>query len=1026
MARDGRLSKAAQGLLDYAGSLARARGDGLVDTDHFLLALFRKKEENPFLRFLEKKGLNPDAARTEIEKALENLYVQLGKVVDSYRTTLDRFQRDLKRRYSPEFVDDLIRGVLLQLEESIQKGLRGEGEKDKIPVKVRRWAPVAQRRGGLLEEFLGGEFQDIFERFFSDFERPSARWVLREEVINAPRSFVEYLRELGARYGLKEEEVNELLPQLVDLGEKFTDSLLQLTAQGIDPRRIVVALREGLTGERVEKPGLSHYMEVIISKAGDRAKGQEIGVNHLVDAMLSMPRTVGGNILSQVLKAVEKEGGGAMPLREELAEEERPALEKYTVDLTEMAREGKLDPVIGRDKEIMQVMEILSRRQKNNPVLVGDAGVGKTAIVEGLAQEIVKGNVPENLKDKRILSLDMGALVAGTKYRGEFEERIKGIIDEVKGRDDVILFIDEIHNLVGAGRAEGSMDAANILKPALARGEFQVIGATTVDEYRKYIEKDPALERRFHPVWVMEPTPEVTLEILKGLRPRYEEHHGVKITDEALEAAVKLTHRYVQDRKLPDKAIDAIDQAAAKKRLQVLTAQASAEAIRAEMEETRKALEEAKKAGDEARVKELEERLKDLEGRLAQAQKGKDKAARLDELKERLQAIDKEIEEAQKAEDIDRETDLKIEKVKVEKEIKLLEKEKGEKEEPEVVVTAEDVASVISEWTGIPMNKMLEEERERLLTMEEYLHRRVVGQDEAIKAVCEAIRRARAGVSDPRRPLGSFLFLGPTGVGKTELAKALAEFLFGDEDALIRLDMSEFKEEHSVAKLIGAPPGYVGYEEGGKLTEAVRRKPYSVILLDEIEKAHPRVFDLFLQVLDDGRLTDSHGRTVSFRNCVIIMTSNLGSQYLRDLMSDKALIRDPQRFQEAFEAAKRRVLDEVKAYFRPEFLNRIDEVVVFRPLTREELVQIVDLQIEQLRRRLREQGVDLVLTQKAKEALAEEGFDPVMGARPLKRAIQREIENKVSELILKGEAKEGCVIEVDHSEDGFRFSVKSA
>ncbi len=1013
-----KFNKKLEAIFKLAEERVKKRKESLIDTDHLIWALFAKTEDNPFYKWLEKKGIDPKSARSEVEKVLDNLYSQLASVEESYRSAVMKARDELRSKYSIDFADDVMKALLLQVDESLYRALKGEGEREKVAVRVKRWTPVRERRRSLIEEFFGEDlFSDFFERFFSDFERPSVKWTLREEVIEAPKAFVDYVRESAARHKIPTEEAEEIIAYLTDMGEKISNSLLQLAASGVDPRRIVREILRLLFNEKFEKVGYSYFVEEIISKASEGK--EEIGVADVVDAMASYPKTVGGSILNQITKAVKKEGE-KMGIREEMAEEEKGALERFAVDLTKLAEEGKLDPVIGREKEIRQVIEILSRRQKNNPVLIGEAGVGKTAVVEGLAQEIVKGNVPDTLKNKRILALDMGALLAGTKYRGEFEERLKSIIEEVKSRDDVILFIDEIHNVVGAGAAEGAMDAANILKPALARGEFQVIGATTLDEYRKYIEKDPALERRFQPVFISEPSAETAVEILKGLRPRYEKHHGVKISDEAIEAAVKLTGRYIQDRRLPDKAIDVVDQAAAKKKIEAVYQKASVDELKKRLEEIEKKLKEAKdeeKAKLEAEKAEIEKKLKELEEK-------QDLDGKIKELEEKIKKLDEQIKEAEEKEDIDKETELKIEKAKLEKELKLLKKRKEEGVSFDVVVTEEDVAKVVSDWSGVPVSKMLEEEREKLLNMEDYLHKRIVNQEEAIRAVCEAIRRARAGVSDPRRPLGSFLFLGPTGVGKTELAKALAEFLFGDEDALIRLDMSEFKEEHSVAKLIGAPPGYVGYEEGGKLTEAVRRRPYSVILLDEIEKAHPRVFDLFLQVLDDGRLTDSHGRTVSFRNTVIIMTSNLGSEFLRDMMNNKEIMRDPDKFKEAFEVAKKRILDLVKSYFRPEFLNRIDEIVVFSPLTKDHILQIVDLQIEQLRKRLKEQKMDIELTQSAKELLAEEGFDPLMGARPLRRAIQRYIENRVSELILQGELKEGYKVVVDAKDGDFEFKVE--
>lgn len=642
-------------------------------------------------------------------------------------------------------------------------------------------------------------------------------------------------------------------------------------------------------------------------------------------------------------------------------------LADFGTDLNESAKQGKIDPVIGRDKEISRVIQILSRRTKNNPVLIGEPGVGKTAIAEGLAQRIVTGNVPEILRNKRIISLSISSMLAGAKYRGEFEERLKKAIDEVQKHDDMIIFIDEIHTLVGAGATEGAMDAANILKPALARGEFQVVGATTLDEYKKHIEKDAALERRFQPVLVGEPSEEAALEILKGLRDRYEAFHKAKITDEALEAAVSLSSRYITDRFLPDKAIDVVDEAASKVRMKVFSA-----------------------APD---VKALETQLADVK---------------------------KEKEAAVTAQEFEKAAEMRDEEKRIEKEINDKKKAAKENSDAKLVVTDEDIASVVAQWTGIPVSKIAQEESESLLHLEEELHKRVIGQDEAVVAVSKAVRRARAGLKDPKRPIGSFLFLGPTGVGKTELARALAVALFGDETAMIRLDMSEYMEKHTVSRLVGAPPGYVGYEEGGQLTDAVRRKPYSVILLDEVEKAHADFFNILLQVLDDGRLTDSQGRTVDFRNTVIIMTSNLGAKALRKdspelgfLAAKKADSNTEDVSVVNFKEAKKSVMDSVKRHFRPEFLNRIDEMIVFHALTSNDLKQIVTVLMDTVVKRLGDMGLSLEISSAAMDLLVKEGSDFSMGARPLKRAIQRLIEDPISDLILQGNAPEGAIIQAD-------------
>ena len=702
--------------------------------------------------------------------------------------------------------------------------------------------------------------------------------------------------------------------------------------------------------------GTEHILLGLLSDGGGVAVGilrnHNIRANDIVDTI----RTILGSSDSVSHSAEDRKDNSSLG---ELAD--------FGTDLNESAKQGKIDPVIGRDKEIARVIQILSRRTKNNPVLIGEPGVGKTAIAEGLAQRIVNGNVPEILRNKRIISLSISSMLAGAKYRGEFEERLKKAIDEVQKHDDMIIFIDEIHTLVGAGATEGAMDAANILKPALARGEFQVVGATTLDEYKKHIEKDAALERRFQPVLVGEPSEEDALEILKGLRDRYEAFHKAKITDEALEAAVSLSSRYITDRFLPDKAIDVVDEAASKVRMKVFSA-----------------------APD---VKALETQLADVK---------------------------KEKEAAVTAQEFEKAAEMRDEEKRIEKEINDKKKAAKENSDAKLVVTDEDIASVVAQWTGIPVSKIAQEESESLLHLEEELHKRVIGQDEAVVAVSKAVRRARAGLKDPKRPIGSFLFLGPTGVGKTELARALAVALFGDETAMIRLDMSEYMEKHTVSRLVGAPPGYVGYEEGGQLTDAVRRKPYSVILLDEVEKAHADFFNILLQVLDDGRLTDSQGRTVDFRNTVIIMTSNLGAKALRKdspelgfLAAKKADSNTEDVSVVNFKEAKKSVMDSVKRHFRPEFLNRIDEMIVFHALTSNDLKQIVTILMDTVVKRLGDMGLSLEISPAAMDLLVKEGSDFSMGARPLKRAIQRLIEDPISDLILQGNAPEGAIIKAD-------------
>ncbi len=735
-------------------------------------------------------------------------------------------------------------------------------------------------------------------------------------------------------------------------------------------------------------PRVKHVLELAIQVA-NQMNHNYVGTEHILLGLLSDGSGVAVAILramnirsNDVVEAIRSilgsnkgsNNGGQEGIN---SNNDLGELSDFATDLNESAKQGKIDPVIGRDTEIQRVIQILSRRTKNNPVLIGEPGVGKTAIAEGLAQRIVTGNVPEILRNKRIISLSIGSMLAGAKYRGEFEERLKKAIDEVQQHDDMIIFIDEIHTLVGAGATEGAMDAANILKPALARGEFQVIGATTLDEYKKHIEKDAALERRFQPVQVGEPNEEDALEILKGLRDRYEAFHKAKITDEALTAAVSLSSRYITDRFLPDKAIDVVDEAASKVRMKVFSASPDVKA-----------------------------------------------------LEDRLNTVKKEKEAAVTSQDFEKAAELRDEEQSLLKEIGDKKSIAKEKSDQKLIVTEEDIAAVVAQWTGIPVAKIAEEESATLLHLEEELHKRVVGQDEAVTAVAKAVRRARAGLKDPKRPIGSFLFLGPTGVGKTELARALASSLFGDESAMIRLDMSEYMEKHTVSRLVGAPPGYVGYEEGGQLTDAVRRKPYSVILLDEVEKAHADFFNILLQVLDDGRLTDSQGRTVDFRNTVIIMTSNLGAKALHKNLPELGFLAAKKSDSNVdenkgtdFKAAKKSVMDAVKRHFRPEFLNRIDEMIVFHPLTEEDLKEIVTILMSDVTKRLEERDLQLEISPEAMQLLVKEGSDFTMGARPLKRAIQRLIEDPVSDLILKGDAKEGKIIKADAKDNNLVVSI---
>ena len=798
-----------------------------------------------------------------------------------------------------------------------------------------------------------------------------------------------------------------------------------------------LALREELQSELENRPkvyganvqvGLSRPAAEVLKAAEKFAKGMKdeyVSTEHILLGLTESPegkRLASFGLTKEAILQALTEVRGSQRVTSANPEDTYDALGKYGRDLTDMARRGKLDPVIGRDEEIRRVIQILSRRTKNNPALIGEPGVGKTAIVEGLAQRIVKGDVPEGLKRKRLVQLDLSALLAGAKFRGEFEERLKAVLKEItEAEGEILLFVDEMHTVVGAGAAEGAMDAGNMLKPMLARGELHMIGATTLDEYRKYIEKDPALERRFQPVFVDEPSVEDTISILRGLKERYEIHHGVRITDPAVIAAATLSHRYIADRHLPDKAIDLIDEAAARLRTEIDSKpQALDEVDRQimQLEIEREALKKERDKASKERLKKIEQELADLQERSrelhARWTTEKEAIAALREVKEQIEQTRIEIERAERAADLEKAArlrygtlrELEEKQAELEARLKAIQAEGALLKEE---VDAEEIAQIVSRWTGIPVSKLLEGEMQKLVHMEERLHQRVVGQDEAIKAVSNAVRRARAGLQDPNRPIGSFIFLGPTGVGKTELARALAEFLFDDERAMIRIDMSEYQEKHTVSRLVGAPPGYVGYDEGGQLTEAVRRRPYSVVLFDEIEKAHPEVFNILLQLLDDGRLTDGHGRTVDFRNTVVIMTSNLGNELWMGMKGN-------------FQVARSTMNEILQKHFRPEFLNRIDEIVIFHPLGKEHLREIVDIQLARVEALMRERGYTLEVTPEAREYLAEVGYDPDFGARPLKRAIQKELQDPLALEVLSGNIRPGDLIRVERGPDGLTFT----
>jgi ATP-dependent Clp protease ATP-binding subunit ClpB len=840
---------------------------------------------------------------------------------------------------------------------------------------------------------------------------------------------------LAQRNGQQAIEPEHLICGIMKVGENVTNFIFQKL--GVNTQQLTTLLNHqvmSLPKVQGGEPYLSRDSNTVLQKAEDYAKEMSdefISIEALLLALFNVKSAVSSilkdtGITEKELKSAIQELRKGAKVTSKSSEDTYQSLSKYAINLCEQARTGKLDPVIGRDDEIRRVLQILSRRTKNNPILIGEPGTGKTAIVEGLAHRIIRGDVPENLKDKQIFSLDMGALVAGAKYKGEFEERLKAVINEVIKSENVILFIDEIHTLVGAGKGEGAMDAANILKPALARGELRSIGATTLDEYQKYFEKDKALERRFQTVMVNEPDVPNSISILRGLKERYENHHKVRIQDDAIIAAVELSNRYITDRFLPDKAIDLMDEAAAKLRMERDSVPEELDEISRRLKQLEIEREAIKRENDAPKLAQLNKEIAELQETensfKAKWQSEKNLVNKIQENKKLIEQLKFEAERAEREGDYGKVAEIRYGKLKdLEKEIADIQKELKEQQGGSAMikeeVTAEDVADVVSRWTGIPVNRMLQSEREKLLNLEDELHKRVIGQDEAIQAVSDAVRRSRAGLQDPKRPIGSFIFLGTTGVGKTELAKALAEYLFNDESLMTRIDMSEYQEKHSVSRLIGAPPGYIGYDEGGQLTEAVRRKPYSVVLFDEIEKAHPDVFNILLQVLDDGRLTDNKGRTVNFKNTIIIMTSNMGSNFIQ---SQFERLTDSNK-EQLIEETKNEVLNMLKKNIRPEFLNRIDEIIMFTPLNSEQIEKIVRLQINNVEKMLKENDITLVVTDKAIKCLAKAGFDPEFGARPVKRAIQRYLLNDLSKKLLAGSVNSEHPIQVDADNDELVF-----